>query len=263
MLIEYKDVNIYQKNHLIIENANFHVDNGEFIYLTGKVGSGKSSILKTIYADIPVIDGQAEVLEFQLNSIRRKNIPYLRRQLGIVFQDFQLLTDRTVGKNLEFVLKATGWEKRADIEARIKDVLNAVDMAGMIDKFPHELSGGEQQRISIARAILNRPKVILADEPTGNLDKEAGQKIVSLLHSICEKGTAVIMSTHNLDLLHSFPGIVYRCENQKLLEVTNEYDMPLLLDDKTEEEDNLALHMNEEEDEDYNEAEEYENISNE
>lgn len=236
MLIEYKDVNIYQKEDLIIEKANFHVDDGEFIYLTGKVGSGKSSILSTIYADLPISEGEANVLGFSMSKIKRKQIPYLRRQLGIIFQDFQLLTDRTVGKNLEFVLKATGWEKRSDITERINDVLEAVDMASSVNKYPHELSGGEQQRISIARAILNRPKVILADEPTGNLDKEASYKIVDLLHNICERGTAVIMSTHNMDLLSMFPGIVYCCKDHKLIEMPQSIAPTAPLDENAEEE---------------------------
>lgn len=230
MLIEYQDVNVRHKDRLVIEKANLHVDNGEFIYLIGRVGSGKSSLLGTIYADLPIREGKATVLGYDMTKIKPKQVPYLRRQLGIVFQDFQLLVDSTVEKNLEFVLRATGWKKKDEIRARITEVLQLVEMSDAADKYPHELSGGEQQRVVIARAILNRPKVILADEPTGNLDKETGRKIVTLLHRICEKGTAVIMSTHNLDFLHQFPGIVYRCEGGKLNEVSGEYDIPLPLD---------------------------------
>ncbi|MBO4660775.1 MAG: ATP-binding cassette domain-containing protein [Prevotella sp.] len=216
MLIEYKHADIYQDDKLILENVNFTADEGEFIYLIGKVGSGKSSLLKTMYCELDIDKGdaeKAEVLGQDLLSIRRSRIPALRKQMGIIFQDFQLLHDRTVLKNLRFVLKATGWKNKDDMDARINEVLELVGMSDMKSKLPHELSGGEQQRIAIARALLNHPKIILADEPTGNLDPETAEKIVSILMAICQKGTAVVMSTHNVQLLANFPGTIYRFSN--------------------------------------------------
>ena len=230
MLAYYKNVDIHQKELTVLKNVNFQIDESEFVYLIGKVGSGKSSLLKTIYGELPIAKGEATVIDYDMSTIKRKHLPDLRRQLGIVFQDFQLLTDRSVRANLEFVLKATGWKKKDEIAARINQVLETVELTDKIDKYPHELSGGEQQRISIARAILNNPKIIIADEPTGNLDRETGKKIVTILKSISRKGTAVIMSTHNLDILQQFPGIVYRCENHEFIEVTEEYNTPIELD---------------------------------
>lgn len=222
MLIEYKNVNVYQGDKLILGDVNFHADEGEFIYIIGKVGSGKSSLLKTMYAELDIYDDeaeQAEVLGRDMVKIRRSQVPALRRELGIVFQDFQLLHDRTVKKNLEFVLKATKWKYKDRINERIDKVLEDV---GMLDKKnckPHELSGGEQQRVAIARALLNGPKIIIADEPTGNLDPDTALQIVGLLKEISQTGTTVIMSTHNWGMLEKFPGIVYKCEDSRFIEI--------------------------------------------
>jgi len=223
-LIRYKNVNINQQELGVLEDVNLELNKGEFVYLIGKVGSGKTSLLKTIYGELDIQSGEAEVLGYNMANIKRKHIPELRRRLGIVFQDFQLLTDRTVHANLSFVLRATGWTNKATIKARIEEVLDQVDMTGKGYKMPNELSGGEQQRIVIARAILNRPDIILADEPTGNLDVETGRKIVELLKSICATGSAIMMTTHNLNLLSEYPGVVYRFENHQIKEATNEYN---------------------------------------
>ena len=220
MLIDYKNATIYQEDKLILDNANFHLDEGEFIYLIGKVGSGKSSLLKTMYGELDIDSADnAVVLGRDMLKIKRKHLPELRREMGIIFQDFQLLHDRTVYKNLRFVLKATGWKNNEDIDTRIDEVLDAVNMADSKEKLPHELSGGEQQRIAIARSLLNKPKVIIADEPTGNLDPETAENIVLLLKGITHSGTAVVMSTHNLPMLDKVPGVVYRCESNTLEEV--------------------------------------------
>ena len=223
MLVECKKANICQREgESVLRNVNFRVNEGDFIYLIGRVGSGKSSLLKTIYCELDIDEAEkAEVLEQNLLEIRRKDIPALRKQMGIIFQDFQLLTDRSVYKNLRFVLQSTGWKDKADIDARINEVLEAVDMADKADKMPHELSGGEQQRIAIARAILNHPKMIVADEPTGSLDAETADNILELLRKISQSGTAVIMTTHNMPLLDKYPGIVYRCEEGLVVELNN------------------------------------------
>lgn len=222
-LIRYKNVNINQQELDVLEDVNLELNKGEFVYLIGKVGSGKTSLLKTIYGELDIQSGDAEVLGYNMTNIKRKHIPELRRRLGIVFQDFQLLTDRNVHSNLSFVLRATGWSNKAAIKERIDEVLEQVGMTGKGYKMPNELSGGEQQRIVIARAILNRPEIILADEPTGNLDAETGRQIVELLKSICASGSAIMMTTHNLHLLAEYPGIVYRFEKHQIKEVTNEY----------------------------------------
>ena len=222
-LIRYKNVNINQQELGVLEDVNLELNKGEFVYLIGKVGSGKTSLLKTIYGELDIQSGDAEVLGYNMSNIKRKHIPQLRRRLGIVFQDFQLLTDRNVHSNLSFVLRATGWSNKIAIKERIDEVLDQVGMTGKGYKMPNELSGGEQQRIVIARAILNRPEIILADEPTGNLDSETGRQIVELLKSICASGSAIMMTTHNLYLLSEYPGIVYRFENHQIKEVTNEY----------------------------------------
>lgn len=219
ILLELKNVEICRDENVILQNASFTLRNGEFVYVIGKVGSGKSSLLKSLYCEIPVSEGEARLLEYNLRKMKRKDIPYLRRKLGIVFQDFQLLTDRSVIKNLEFVLKATGWKKKNEIGDRIEDVLTQVGMQNKGYKMPHELSGGEQQRIVIARALLNDPALILADEPTGNLDPETSGQIVQLLHDICRKGTAVIMTTHNYTLVHNYPARIVKCENTCLTDV--------------------------------------------
>ncbi len=224
MLIEYSNVNVYQGDKIVLENVDFKADEGEFIYIIGKVGSGKSSLLKTMYAELDVYDDEAdkaEVLGRDMLRLKRKDVPALRRELGIIFQDFQLLHDRSVRKNLEFVLKATRWKYKDRIDERISKVLEDVDMLEKIDSMPYQLSGGEQQRIAIARALLNAPKVIIADEPTGNLDPDTATQIVALLKEISKTGTAVIMSTHNWSMLDQFPGVVYKCEDGKITEVNN------------------------------------------
>ena len=218
MILNYKDVDIYQDEHLVLSKVNFCVEEGEMVYLTGPVGSGKSSLLKSIYGELPIECGKAEVLGFNMNRFKTKHQPALRKQMGIVFQDFQLLRDRTVHRNLDFVLRSTGWKKKADREKRIVEVLEMVKLSDKKDKFIYELSGGEQQRIGIARAILNNPKVILADEPTGNLDAENGELILALLDEIRrQNNTAIILSTHNMQWPEYFPGTVYRCEDAKLV----------------------------------------------
>lgn len=226
MLIDYKKVNIHQVTGApVLTDVNFHVDEGEFIYIIGRVGSGKSSLLKSIYFELDVYEAEnAVVINHDIRRLKKKYVPALRRQMGIIFQDFQLLGDRTVYKNLYFVLKATGWKNRNDIDKRIKEVLADVGMEDKADKFPYELSGGEQQHIAIARAILNNPKLIVADEPTGNLDPETAEGIIQLLRHISQTGTAVIMSTHNMVLVNKYPGIVYRCCNGSLEEVTKDYN---------------------------------------
>lgn len=216
-VIEYNDVELHRQDLIALKHVNLTVSEGEFVYLIGKVGSGKSSLLKSIYADIPIASGEARVLDFDLTAIRNKEIPYLRRQIGIVFQDFQLLTDRSAYANLRFVLEATGWRDKEEIEKRIEEVLKEVGMTNKSYKNPHELSGGEQQRIVIARALLNHPRIVLADEPTGNLDPATGEAIVSRLHAISQQGTAVIMATHNMALVEQFPGRVINCENRTLV----------------------------------------------
>ena len=222
VLINYENVEIRKAENVILKDVTFQQGSGEFLYIIGKIGTGKSSLLKTIYCEIPVNKGFAYVFDYDLLNIKPKQIPYLRRKVGIVFQDFQLLTDRSVHDNLQFVLKATGWKYRYDIEIRIREVLKKVNMERRGDKFPHELSGGEQQRIVIARALLNSPSLILADEPTGNLDPETGAQIVKLLHEICESGTSVIMTTHNYHWVKDFPAKVKKCENKKLTNVLYE-----------------------------------------
>jgi cell division transport system ATP-binding protein len=233
MLISYKNANIYQRHGIcVLENVNFHVDEGEFIYIIGRVGSGKTSLLRTLYFELDIDEAdEASVLDYDLLNLRQKDIPKLRRQMGVIFQDFQLLGDRTVYKNLQFVLKATGWKDKSDIDTRINEVLSAVGLEDKADKLPHELSGGEQQRVAIARAILNKPKLIIADEPTGNLDNETASHIIELLREISMTGTAVIMSTHNMPLLDQYPGIVYRCVNGKMEEVTSDFNKIQLVDE--------------------------------
>ena len=221
MLISYKNANIYQRHGIeVLHGVDFEVDEGEMVYIIGRVGSGKSTLLKTIYCDLDIDEAdEAIVLERDLLTIRRKEIPGLRKELGVVFQDFQLLGDRTVYKNLEFVLKATGWRYKDRRDDRIKEVLTLVGLEDKIDKMPSELSGGEQQRVAIARAILNSPQIIIADEPTGNLDKDTADSIMQLLKSIADKGTAVIMSTHNLALVNKFPGQAFQCQDGKMEQV--------------------------------------------
>lgn len=222
-LIRYTDVEIHQQELCVLNDVNLELHKGKFVYLVGKVGSGKTSLLKTFYGELDIASGEAEVLGYDMLHIKRKHIPQLRRKLGIVFQDFQLLTDRTVYDNLEFVLRATGWKSKGEIKDKIEEVLNLVGMSNKGYKLPNELSGGEQQRIVIARAVLNSPEIILADEPTGNLDSETGHAIAELLHGISEAGALVVMTTHNLQLLREFPGKVYRCADHLMTDVTAEY----------------------------------------
>lgn len=222
-LIRYTDVEIHQQELCVLNDVNLELHKGEFVYLVGKVGSGKTSLLKTFYGELDIASGEAEVLGYDMLHIKRKHIPQLRRKLGIVFQDFQLLTDRTVYDNLEFVLRATGWKSKGEIKDKIEEVLNLVGMSNKGYKLPNELSGGEQQRIVIARAVLNSPEIILADEPTGNLDSETGHAIAELLHGISEAGALVVMTTHNLQLLREFPGKVYWCADHLMTDVTVEY----------------------------------------
>ncbi|MBQ9671549.1 MAG: ATP-binding cassette domain-containing protein [Prevotella sp.] len=225
MLVEYKNATIYQQDgSVVLNHVDFKVDESEFVYLIGRVGSGKSSLLKTIYFELEVDEAdKAEVLGVDLKALRRKHIPMLRRQMGIVFQDFQLLADRTVYKNLRFVLRATGWKKN-EVDDRIEEVLTLVGMKDKMLSMPHELSGGEQQRVAIARALLNNPKMIIADEPTGNLDPETALNIMNILREISQTGTAVVMSTHNMPLLEQYPGIVYKCEDEHVEEITDVYN---------------------------------------
>ena len=218
ILLKLENVEICREENRVLHDACLTLRNGEFVYVIGKVGSGKSSLLKSLYCEIH-LRGEARIMDYNLTKMKRKDIPYLRRKLGIVFQDFQLLTDRSVSKNLEFVLKATGWKKKSEIKERIDNVLRQVGMQDKGYKMPHELSGGEQQRIVIARALLNNPKLILADEPTGNLDPETSGQIVQLLHDICQQGTAVIMTTHNYTIVHNYPARIVKCENACLSDV--------------------------------------------
>ncbi|MDR1555959.1 MAG: ATP-binding cassette domain-containing protein [Tannerellaceae bacterium] len=219
LLLRLENIEISRDENVVLREASLRLHNGEFVYVIGKVGSGKSSLLKSLYCEIPIQYGKARLMDYDLRRIKCKDIPFLRRKLGIVFQDFQLLTDRTVDNNLEFVLRATGWTEKDKIEMRIADVLTQVGMQKKGYKRPHELSGGEQQRIVIARALLNEPQLILADEPTGHLDPETGAQIVQLLHDICHSGTAVIMATHNYNMVRDFPARVVKCENGYLSDI--------------------------------------------
>ena len=236
-LIDYNNIDIYQEDNLVLKDVNFQVEEGEFIYIIGKVGSGKTSLLKTLYCELDLYkdaekdEQKAEVLGRDMLTLKRKEVPALRRELGIIFQDFKLLHEKSVRKNLEFVLKSTGWKNEQEINERIEITLSDVGLLDKIDKYPHELSGGEQQRVAIARAILNEPKIILADEPTGNLDPETASDIIHLLKNITRANTAVVITTHNITLLNKIPGIVYRCENDILTEVTKEYNHMALAED--------------------------------
>lgn len=234
MLIDYKKANIIQQDGTpVLQDVDFHVDESEFIYIIGRVGSGKSSLLKTLYFELDLNEAEnAIVLNHDLRGLKRKYVPALRRQMGIIFQDFQLLSDRTVHDNLAFVLKATGWKDKQEIEERINDVLEDVELQEYADRFPHELSGGEQQRVAIARSMLNHPKIIIADEPTGNLDPDTAAHIISLLRQVTQSGTAVVMTTHNIPLLDEYPGIVYRCIDHRLEEITNDYNKMALTEEE-------------------------------
>lgn len=218
VIIQLNKASIFQKNYLVLSNVSLTIEKGEFVYLLGKTGSGKSSLLKTLYAELNLNQGQGTVAGFNLTSIKRKDIPYLRRKLGIVFQDFQLLSDRSVNDNLLFVLKATGWKNKEEIQKRIQDVLEKVHLSTKGFKMIYELSGGEQQRISIARALLNDPELILADEPTGNLDPETSEEIMKVLLEISKSGRAVLIATHDIMMYNKFPSRTIRCENGGIID---------------------------------------------
>ena len=226
-IIELKDCMIWQQDHLVLSDVNLSVRKGEFMYLVGKVGSGKTSVIKTLNAHIPLRTGTGIVAGYNLSKLKVRDIPFLRRKLGIVFQDFQLLTDRTVNDNLIFVLKATGWKNRNEIDARIGEVLEKVGMGLKGYKMPHQLSSGEQQRVVIGRALLNDPDIILADEPTGNLDPETSEGIIRLLKDISTTGRAVIVATHNYTIIKRFPARTIKCENGKLVEVKDDEEIDL------------------------------------
>ena len=213
-------VNLYQDERLLFDNINLSINKGDFIYLVGETGSGKSSLVKSLYAEIKISAGNIFVANYDLNKIDRNEIPKLRRDLGIVFQDFQLLSDRTVNENLKFVLKATGWTKKEEISKRINDVLASVHLENYNNKMPHELSGGEKQRAAIARSLLNNPKVILADEPTGSLDPKKSEKIIELLKEINEKGTTVVIATHDYEIIKKFNARIIKCSEKKLQEIS-------------------------------------------
>ncbi len=217
-IIEFRGADIINGENVVIYGLDMDVRKGDFVYIVGKVGSGKTSIIRTMTAENPLRKGSGEVCGFNLSGIKRKDIPFLRRKLGVVFQDFQLLTDRSVHDNLEFVLKATGWKERDEMEKRITSVLEDVDMKSKAHKMPHQLSGGEQQRIAIARALLNRPEVILADEPTGNLDNETADGILKLFSEINREGVAIVMVTHNRNIFEKYPGRVFVCRNESCAE---------------------------------------------
>jgi cell division transport system ATP-binding protein len=228
-IIELKDCSIWQQDHLVLSDVNVSINKGEFVYLVGKVGSGKSSIIKTLNAQLPLKTGTAIVAGYDLNHLKARDIPYLRRKMGVVFQDFQLLIDRSVKENLEFVLKSTGWKIKADIDARIEEVLEKVGLKLKGYKMPHQLSGGEQQRVVISRALLNDPDIILADEPTGNLDPETSEGIIKLLIEISRSGRAVVFATHNYTLLKKFPARTLRCADGKLTEANHDQEMELII----------------------------------
>ncbi len=217
-VIKLHNVDIFQQKNLVLAQVDLHVDKGEFVYLIGQTGSGKSSLLKIIYGDLHIHSGEGHAAGFDLNKLTLKEVPFLRRKLGIVFQDFQLLTDRSIEQNLEFVLKATGWKDKTLIAERIRDVLEKVGLRSKIKKMPHEISGGEQQRVVIARALLNDPELVLADEPTGNLDPETSEEIMILLRQISQSGTAVLMATHDYHIIRTFPSRIIKCENGRVLE---------------------------------------------
>jgi len=218
-VLQFKDASIFQGDSLVLSDVNVEINKGDFVYLIGKTGSGKSSFMKTLYADIPLKKGEGSIVDFNLKTLKEKEIPFLRRKLGVVFQDFKLLTDRTVNANLEFVLKATGWKDKAAMTTRIDEVLTKVGMKTTGFKFPHELSGGEQQRIAIARALLNNPELILADEPTGNLDPQTSVEIMEVLQDINKNGNTILMATHDYALLLKYPSKTLKCDENQVFEV--------------------------------------------
>ena len=217
-IIDYKNVELCHDEIIVLHDINFSVDEGEFIYLCGKTGSGKSSLLKSLYADMPIKRGEARIFDYDLSKLSRRQIPFLRRKIGVIFQDFQLLHDRSVRDNLEFVLRATGWKVARQIDDQIDLVLNTVGLPKKGYKRPHQLSGGEQQRLVIARSLLNSPQLIVADEPTGNLDPDIASEIVGLLHEISRSGTSVIMATHNMSIVNRYPAKTFVVENENIRE---------------------------------------------
>ncbi|MEO4004665.1 MULTISPECIES: ATP-binding cassette domain-containing protein [unclassified Flavobacterium] len=218
-ILSLTDVTIYQENNAVLTHVNLEVKNGDFIYIIGKTGSGKSSFMKTLYADLPLTEGEGTIVDYDLKALKEKEIPYLRRKLGIVFQDFKLLPDRNVHDNLEFVLKATGWAEKEEMQVQIEEVLDKVGMRNFVNKMPHQLSGGEQQRIAIARALLNDPELILADEPTGNLDPQTSVEVMEVLKKINQNGKTILMATHDYALLMKYPSKTLKCEDKTLFEV--------------------------------------------
>jgi len=218
-VVSLKNVTIYQENRVILSQINLEVNHGEFLYIIGKTGTGKSSFMKLLYGDLPLTEGEGQVVEFDLPSLKENDIPYLRRKIGIVFQDFKLLPDRSVSDNMLFVLKATGWVDATEMQNKIDEVLDKVGMKGFAAKMPHQLSGGEQQRVAIARALLNDPELILADEPTGNLDPQTSAEVLDVLKKINQNGKTVIMATHDYALLMKFPSKTLKCEDGAIFEV--------------------------------------------
>ena len=217
-IIKLQGVDVFQQKHLVLSSVDLHIDKGDFVWLIGQTGSGKSSLLKVIYGDIAITTGEGHAGGYDLKKLSTKDVPFLRRKLGIVFQDFQLLTDRTIEENLRFVMRATGWTDKNLITERTLDVLEKVGLRSKVKKMPHELSGGEQQRVVIARALINDPEIILADEPTGNLDPDTSEEIVLLLKQISQSGTAVLIATHDYHIIRTFPSRIIKCENGKVLE---------------------------------------------
>ncbi|WP_298392506.1 cell division ATP-binding protein FtsE [Flavobacterium sp.] len=218
-VLSLKDVTIYQENKVILSQVNLEVNHGEFLYIIGKTGTGKSSFMKTLYGDLPLTEGEGHIVEYDLATLQEKDIPYLRRKIGIVFQDFKLLPDRNVNDNMLFVLKATGWVDATEMQNKIDEVLDKVGMKGFANKMPHQLSGGEQQRVAIARALLNDPELILADEPTGNLDPQTSAEVLEVLKNINANGKTIIMATHDYALLMKFPSKTLKCEDGAIFEV--------------------------------------------
>lgn len=218
-LVQFKNATIIQNKQTILNDVNIEVQQGDFVFLIGKTGTGKSSLIKTLYADLPLQQGTAKISDFNLSKIKQKDIPFLRRKLGVVFQDFKLLPDRSVFDNLSFVLKATGWKDKEEIKDRIEEVLSSLSLEGVLKKYSFELSGGEQQRVAIARALLNDPELIIADEPTGNLDPQTSLEIMEVFRSLHQKGMTIIMATHDYNMIVKFPGKIFRCDAGKIYEV--------------------------------------------